>query len=387
MKFVSKVRKKVRMSYFVIAFVFIFAVPAAAFIYPKTSFFKYSSSGEVLKEEEKNKTFHIKTPEPVKALYMTACAAGTPSLRERVIGLADDTEINSIVVNIKDETGRISFDTENPLLKEAVSKECKVANMKGLVEKMHDKNIYVIGRIAVFQDPYLVKNRPELAVRDASGNNIWRDRKGLSWVSACSKDAWDYVIELAKESEKIGFDELNFDYIRFPSDGNMNDISYPSCGEGSISKPDRLEDFFFYLRKNLRELEIPISADLFGMVTTNTDDLNIGQVLEKADSYFDYIAPMVYPSHYPKWFKNYSDPNSYPYEIVNSSMAEAARRLVAASSTPSKLRPWLQDFDYPVTYTADMVRAQIKATYDAGLTSWMLWDPSNKYTREALEKQ
>jgi len=336
---------------------------------------------------EEKRVSHIKTPESVKAIYMTACVAGTPSIRERLVELADSTEINSIIINIKDETGRISFNTDNPLLKYAAVGTCKVADMAEFIEYLHEKNIYTIGRIAVFQDPYLVKKNPELAVKERDGEKVWRDRKGLSWISVCSKETWDYTIELAKESEKIGFDELNFDYIRFPSDGDMNNISYPSCGVGTFSKQDRLEDFFFYLDKGLRDLGIPTSADLFGMVATNKDDLNIGQVLERAEPYFDFIAPMVYPSHYPAGFKNFSDPNKYPYEIIKYSMDEAARRLVAASSTPLKLRPWLQDFDYPVTYTADMVRAQIKATYDAGLTSWMLWDPSNKYTRGALKAQ
>ena len=122
------------------------------------------------------------------------------------------------------------------------------------------------------------------------------------------------------------------------------------------------------------------------MTTTNTDDLNIGQVLEKAAPYFDYISPMVYPSHYPPNFNGWKDPNKVPYEIVYFSMSEAAKRLTAASSTPAKLRPWLQDNDYPVPYTPAMVRAQIQATYDAGLTSWMLWDVGNTYTREALDK-
>ena len=128
-----------------------------------------------------------------------------------------------------------------------------------------------------------------------------------------------------------------------------------------------------------------LSADLFGMVTTNPDDLNIGQIIEFAEPYFDFLAPMVYPSHYPKGFRGYQNVNAYPYEIVKFSMDRGVLRLIAASSTPAKLRPWLQDFDYPVPYTPEMVKAQIQAVYDAGLTSWMLWDPTNIYTTEILE--
>ena len=130
---------------------------------------------------------------------------------------------------------------------------------------------------------------------------------------------------------------------------------------------------------------MPISVDLFGMTTTNSDDLNIGQILEYAAPYVDYIAPMVYPSHYPKTFQGFANPAEHPYEVVKFAMEKGVEKLIAASSTPSKLRPWLQDFDLGATYDASMVRAQIQATYDAGLTSWMLWDAANRYTRDALD--
>jgi len=149
-----------------------------------------------------------------------------------------------------------------------------------------------------------------------------------------------------------------------------------------------LQEFFSYLSEKLR-LENPkivLSADLFGMTATNYDDLNIGQVLEYATPYFDYVAPMVYPSHYPTGFNGWQNPNHYPYEVVKFSMDIAVERLNNATTSPLKLRPWLQDFDYGGNYDEKEVRAQIQATYDAGLTSWMLWSASNKYTKEALEK-
>jgi len=133
-------------------------------------------------------------------------------------------------------------------------------------------------------------------------------------------------------------------------------------------------------------MDVVLSADLFGMVTTNSDDLNIGQILEYAAPYFDYISPMVYPSHYPRGFNGWQNPNNYPYEVVNFSMSKAVEKLVNASTSPLKLRPWLQDFDYGGDYDIPEVKAQIQATYDAGLTSWMLWSASNRYTRGALEK-
>ncbi|MCR4306653.1 MAG: putative glycoside hydrolase, partial [Candidatus Yonathbacteria bacterium] len=152
-------------------------------------------------------------------------------------------------------------------------------------------------------------------------------------------------------------------------------------------KAAALEDFFAYLHRKLSPTGVMLSADLFGMTMTNSDDLNIGQVLERAAPYFDFIAPMVYPSHYPKNFNGYDNPNKYPYEIIKFSMDKGVERLIAASSSPLKLRPWIQDFDYGGNYDIPEIQAQKKAVYDAGLTSWMIWDPSNRYTVGALDKE
>ena len=326
---------------------------------------------------------HISTPEPLKAIYMSSWVAGTPSIREGLVKLIEDTELNAVVIDIKDYTGKIAFEVSDPELQKIGSAEKRVPDMKEFIAELHKKDIYVIGRIAVFQDPHMVKHRPDLAVRRKSDGAVWKDYKGITWLDANSKEVWDYTILIGRESYSLGFDELNFDYIRFPSDGNMKDISYPLSG--IKSKPEAIRSFFEYLSINLRPSGVKISADLFGMTATNKDDLNIGQVLENALPYFDYIAPMVYPSHYPPGFNGYSNPNKYPYDVVHFSMSEAAKRTVAASTTPLKLRPWLQDFDYGGDYDIPEVKAQIKATYDSGLTSWMLWSPSNKYTRGALE--
>lgn len=361
-----------------------------------TKYEKKSSEnkGEITLKEDIWVATHVKTPKSVKAIYMTACAASTPSFREGLVKLVEDTEINSIVLNIKDETGKIAFDTTNPELKGSEARlekgECKIQDIKGLIEDWHSRGIYVIGRLPVFQDLYMTNKRPDLAVKRLSDGGVWSDRKGIRWIDAGSKEFWDYIIAIGLDSYNLGFDELNFDYIRFPSDGNMQDIKYPFSEEKILADSDYgkakvLESFYAYLNKNLKNTGVVLSADLFGMVTTNSDDLNIGQVLEYAAPYFDYIAPMVYPSHYPPNFNGWKNPNNYPYEVVKFSMDSAVQKLVNASSTPSKLRPWLQDFDYGGNYDIPEVKAQIQATYDAGLDSWMLWSASNKYTRGALE--
>jgi hypothetical protein len=365
--------------------------------YDKSLTIATTTSGVVEVKEVK----HIKTPEPLKGIYMTQCVASMPSFREKLVSLIGETELNAVVIDIKDYTGTVSFVTGNPEIDKLGGSGCKVSDMRDFVQELHDKNIYVIGRVTVFQDPLYVKAHPELAVKRKSDGGIWKDRKGISFIDVGAKPFWDYIVSIATSSYAIGFDEINFDYIRFPSDGNMEDIYFSHTG--TIAKKEMLRQFFAYLDSKLAGTGIVTSADLFGMTTTNTDDLGIGQVLEYALLNFDYVSPMVYPSHYPATFNGWPDPNKVPYEIVKFSMDAAVARdkflyseisTTTASSTPDKrlmkrinplqLRPWLQDNDYPVHYTADMIRKQIQATYDAGLTSWMLWDPANTYTKDAL---
>jgi hypothetical protein len=345
---------------------------------------------------------HIKTPEVVKGIYMTACVAGTPSFRAKLLKFANETEINSIIIDVKDYTGTVSFPSDHPSFVDNAGGGCRAKDMADFIETLHQNNIYVIARITAFQDPYITKIHPEWAVKKNSDKNIvWKDRKGISFADAGNKEMWKYLVDLGFESYAIGFDEINYDYIRFPSDGDMKDIYFPWSNDilvANIAAPAVgtstpavksgksivMRSFFEYLHENLGGAGIPISADLFGMTATNYDDLNIGQVLEDAAPNFDFIAPMVYPSHYPTGFNGYKNVNDHPYDIVNFSMNIAAKRLVAIGESPLKLRPWLQDNDYPVPYTPAMVRAQITATYDAGLTSWMLWDAGNTYTQSAL---
>lgn len=334
------------------------------------------------------KVTHIKTPEQVKAIYMTSCVAGTSYLRDNLVKLIDDTELNSVIIDIKDYSGHLSFMPEDENLRHLISPTCRALDMKEFIGILHNKNIYVIGRITVFQDPLLTKERPDLAVKKLSDTTaVWKDFKGLSFTDPGAKDVWDRHVTIAKESYAIGFDELNFDYIRFPSDGPMNDI-YFSWSDGR-PKTQVLGEFFAYLHNELKPLGIVMSADLFGMTTTNSDDLNIGQKLEVALPHFDFVAPMVYPSHYPKNFLGFENPAERPYEVIKHSMSKGVEKVVVfdatvASTSVLKLRPWLQDFNLGATYTADMVRAQIQATYDSGLNSWMLWNASNRYTKDAL---
>lgn len=349
-------------------------------------------------EEKKETSSHIPTPHPLKSIYMTACVLSTVDFKQDLVDLIDSTEINAIVIDIKDFSGTISFPTDNPKLYGAHhGTGCKATGVKEFIEELHKKDIYVIGRVTVFQDNVMTKLRPDLAVKRASDGGVWKDNKGISFIDVGAKEHWDYMVELSKESYALGFDEINFDYVRFPSDGNMKDIRFDHSN--GANKPESLRKFFEYLHAQLKDTGLVTSADLFGMTTTNRDDLNIGQVLENALPYFDYVAPMVYPSHYPNGFNGWSNPNNYPYELIHFVMksgADRAEALKNATTTPSEirsrvgkhqLRTWIQDFDYGGDYGPTEVRAQINASVDAGVPSWMLWAPSNRYTKDALKSE
>ena len=350
-----------------------------------------SISGQAIEAIQEEKVEHVKKPDDVKAISMTSWVAGTLKWRAELADFIKKSEINSIVIDIKDYTGTVAFDTGNTLIKSVGSEEIRVKDLKEFIKILHDDGIYTIARITVFQDPFYAKYNPKIAVQTKAGLT-WKDRKGLSFIDPSAEEFWNYIVAIGKSAEKIGFDELNFDYIRYPSDGNMKDIAFPISSVATttsidlpVTKEFLLENFFKYLHKELKGVGVPISADVFGMVMTNYDGLNIGQVLERIYPYFDYISPMVYPSHYPATFQGFKNPAAYPYEVVKYSMERGVARMVAASSSPQKLRPWLQDFDLGATYDAAKIRAQIQAVYDAGLTSWMMWDPSNEYTRGGYE--
>jgi hypothetical protein len=326
---------------------------------------------------------HIPTPTNVKAIYMSSWVAGSIKYRDPLVKLIDDTELNAIVIDVKDSTGKISFPVSDPKVSKYDSAENRIVDVRGLTNLLHKKNIYIIGRVAVFQDPYLAKKKPEWAITKKSDGGVWKDRKGLSFLDPANKDVHDYIVALGHEAYDLGFDEINFDYIRYPSDGNIEDINY-HLAEGR-TRADNLEIFFTYLSKEMKkDKNIPISADLFGLTTEVNDDMGIGQVWEKALPHFDYLAPMIYPSHYPNNTHGFKNPAEHPYEIINTALKGAIAKTKAQNGDVHKIRPWLQDFNLGAIYTADMIRAQIKAANDNGITSWMMWDPKNKYTRGAL---
>lgn len=357
---------------------------------------------------------HLPTPVPLKAAYMTSCIASGKNLRAPLTRLVDQTELNSLVIDIKDFSGYASINFDDPRFV-LNTKGCTIPDIKEYIAELHEKNIYVIGRITVMQDSVYTKSHPDAAVKRKSDGTTWKDKKGLAFVDPGASEYWQYMVDLGKSSYALGFDEINYDYIRYPSDGDMSNAKFTRSG--SSTKAAVMKKFYKHLGEGMHEASIPISADLFGMTATNYDDLGIGQILEDALLYFDYVAPMVYPSHYPPNFNGWKDPNMVPYGIVHFSMTKAVARAnlleqkesgwmpppvgtstaSGATSTAAKfipkgiyakkLRPWIQDFSYGKVYTEADVRAQKKAVYASGLTSWMAWDPKNLYTKSAYDTE
>lgn len=334
--------------------------------------------------DEPSRPAHLKTPEVVKAIYLTSA---TPSVShfDDLIKLVEDTELNAMVIDIKDSYGKVAYDSEVALAKKVGISKGRIKNLPGLLARLHEKNIYAIARIAVFQDPALTRARPDLALQD-SGGGVWGDRKGVSWVDPAAKEVWAYNEALAKEVYKLGFDEINFDYIRFATDGAVSRIRYPFY-DGKTPKWQVMKDFFKNVRDNVGAAGIPISVDLFGITLWRADDVNIGQRLSDALLYFDYVAPMLYPSHFPAGFEGWANPALYPYEIYKRSIARGMATSASTTDARAKFRPWIQDFDLGADYTAAMVKEQIRGSMDEGSSGWMLWNARNVYTEDAFLKE
>ena len=326
-------------------------------------------------------------PEKVNALYATIWSASSASKIDYLLGLIKETEANALVIDIKDFSGNIAYKTEDPEITKYGTESPIIKDISALVDKLHSQNVYAIARVVVFQDPSLAKSRPDLAIKNAKTGALWLDNKDLSWVDPASEEVWKYNERIAQNAFAKGFDEVNFDYIRFPSDGPLADMSFP-FHNGERTKKETIKDFFIHLRESLKG-EV-ISADLFGLVTSASDDMGIGQYLEDAYGNFDFLCPMVYPSHFASGFIGYKNPAAYPYEVVKYSGERAEGRISAlvpeGEKPKSKLRPWLQDFNLGAAYGENEIKLQIKAVAETSDAGWMIWDPKNNYTKQGLSE-
>lgn len=311
-------------------------------------------------------------PDDVRGIYLTAYAAADRAWAMSLIRLIEETELNAIVIDVKNDSGQISL-----VMPDGTGGI--VPDLPDLLERLKRRNIYAIARIVVFKDPVGAARWPERTARTTSGAT-WRDFSGIAWLDPYNQDNWDYNIEVALQAAALGFDEIQFDYVRFPSDGNVKDIVYPA-NDGRV-REEVIAAFLETATKQLHAVGVPVSADVFGLVTSTEDDMGIGQLLEPLAAATDIISPMVYPSHYGAGNYGLPNPNAAPYETVSRGMQDALRRL--GDRGRLQLRPWLQDFSLGHPYGPAEVRAQIRATEELGIRSWLLWNAANVYTRAAL---
>jgi hypothetical protein len=324
------------------------------------------------------------SPLTPKALYLSFYGVGSKALRGPAMKLIEETELNALVIDVKGDRGMIPYRSSVPLAAEVGAQRIiTVRDAEGLMALFKEKDVYTIARIVVFKDDLLATARPDLAVKTPAGEP-WRDREGLAWVDPFRKDVWDYNIQIAVEAAKLGFDEIQFDYVRFP-DSHSPRFSQPSTEEARVKA---ITGFLQEARAKLAPYNVFTAADIFGYVCWNLNDTDIGQKLEPILSAVDYLSPMLYPSGFQFGIPGYRNPVQNPHEIVYLSLKKAQER---TNVSPLRFRPWLQAFkDYAFDrrpFSGKELRDQISAADKFGSQGWMLWNPGNYYSSESLRKE
>ena len=332
----------------------------------------------------------LAAPEFIRGIYVNAYAAGSARRLEQLLALADSSEINTFVVDVKDERG-VHYNSSVELAKQlAQPGEVTLGELGGFVKKLRDRGIYTIARVVVFKDPILSKAKPEWSIKNPSGG-LWVDKAGNTWVSSWEPEVWEYNIRIAEEAARAGFHAVQFDYVRFPE-------AYPSLPKQvhpreNGERTDAIVAFLRTARPRLHALGAAVQADVFGLSPNDPKDVNIGQQWEAILTNADHVLPMVYPSHYfPTHLRGISTPNKMPYETVHASVGLGVMRrdqLRQAGVTDiARIIPWLQAFnapwvnrDYP--YGPEQARLQMNGVYDTGLDDWIFWHPGSKYEQIA----
>ena len=321
-------------------------------------------------------------PVKVKGIYVTGPAAGSERM-EQLIDLVSSTELNTMVIDVKNDEGNLTYKMEVPASANLEAGIRYVKDMPALIERLHQQGIYVIARIVCFKDPVLAAARPELALRLPDGKAVM-DANGLAWVNPYKEEVWDYLCTLAECASRDGFDEIQFDYVRFPIGNDANAADY-GVDMSTYPREAGLTDFFDYASKRLHEKQIIFGADLFGtIIGSDVDRDRTGQNYTSIAEQTDAICPMIYPSHYANGTFGMNVPDQYPYETIANALQLSKEALGETDSPKGVVRPWLQCFnaiwvDGHITYGSKEVHDQIQAVYDAGYEEWFLWHASNHY--------
>jgi hypothetical protein len=316
----------------------------------------------------------------LRGVHFTGWAAGSTKSRRRFRDGMKAAGFNAVVIALKDSDGH-EFVKDSPLALKTGAFVNAIPDLPGALRDFKEAGIYTIARIAAFKDDHLARARPDLAVHFPDGR-IWTGDKGTAWVDPYRTEVWDYVIDIASRAAAAGFDEIQFDYIRFPSDGKTRQCRYSRKDHTPETASAILRDFLTQARARLKPLGVKLSIDTFGLTTSVDNGMGIGQRLDQMADLVDYVSPMMYPSHYAKGEYGLKSPNRQPYLTIHHGVADALARL---GGKPAQLRPFLQDFSLGVRYTPEHVRAQIVAAEELGVRGWILWNPQNHYNWSAAQ--
>ncbi len=354
---------------------------------------KAPNTNEVFFEQEiftsSPELIHISLPQEVRGIYWTTVTAGNARADE-LLSFIHTSGLNTVVVDLKMDNGWLGFIPHGESLQVYTSDTSVIKDLDARLITWGQQGVYRIARIAVMRDGAFATTHPDLALSTSSGSR-WQDAIGSLWVDPAAMEVAEYAINLGREAYERGFDEIQFDYVRFPSDGNISAAHYPVY-DGQEDKNEVMKRFFERVGGTLRAEEIPVSFDVFGMICLREDGFGIGQRLVDVLPFADFLSPMVYPSHYPDGFEGFANPALYPYEVVRGSLDACVQQAIdqgmgTREELAGKFRPWLQDFDIGAVYTADLIEAQIQASRDAGASGWMLWNARNVYEPAEYEAE
>lgn len=325
----------------------------------------------------------------VKGIYVSGPMAGSSAM-DKLIDLIDRTELNAVVIDVKNDEGNITYRMDQETVIEMGACVNYIQDMEGLMEKLKAHNIYTIARIVCFKEPRLAEYRPELALKKADGNNL-TDGYGLAWVNPYKEGVWEYLTDVALAAADVGFDEIQYDYVRFPIGSDAETAIYGEDMQ-TYPKEQAITNFLNYASRRLHEKGVPVTADVFGTIIGSREDVRrVGQNYAVLGSTVDALCPMVYPSHYANQVFGLDVPDAHPYETVYAALQGSVGELSAVEEGQrAVVRPWLQAFTATwvsghISYGGEEIKKQIQAVYDAGYEEWILWNSSNRYPEDGLE--
>jgi len=342
--------------------------------------------------DENNPALPGRIPEKVKGIYISGPMSGSGALFEAILENAEETEINTVVIDFKDDEGRITCDIDTPMVSEIGACRPYVRDIRSMTETLKKRGFYVIARVVAFRDPYLAEQKPEWSLHLADGS-LYRDKKGMAWIDPYRKEVWDYLVEVGTAAKEAGFQEVQFDYLRFSTEGGMKNVVFDPAVTKERTKTEVITEFVKYAYENLASQGLFVSADVFGTIIGSEIDANaVGQDYTEMAKHLDYICPMIYPSHYGAGNFGIDHPDTKPYETVLEALKKSRTVLEQAAeedghvSNQAAVRPWLQDFTASylgegnyIQYGYEEVQKQIQAVKDAGYEEWMLWSAANRY--------